>query len=64
MSKQWRKDESQHQLELDRLAQLVDDREYSFKAKSAETVKVLDRALLAIQKGLAGKALDMLLKPT
>jgi hypothetical protein len=46
--------------ETDQIADLVDDRERAFDRESAG-VRVLDRAILANDKGLAGKALDILL---
>jgi hypothetical protein len=46
--------------ELGRLAQTVAERESAFAAESARS-SVLDRAMLAFDKGLAGKARDLLL---
>lgn len=46
--------------ELNRLAQTVAERESAFAAESARS-SVLDRAMLAFDKGLAGKARDLLL---
>jgi Flp pilus assembly protein TadD len=47
--------------DLDRLAKEVEDRENRFETAAARA-RVLDRALLAAQNGLAGKARDLLLE--
>lgn len=46
--------------ETNQLADLLDDRERAYDREAAG-VRVLDRAVLASEKGLAGKALDVLL---
>ncbi len=56
----FREQADQFQEELDRLAGEVREREKEYGEKSAGA-RVLDRALLAVDKGLAGKARDLLL---
>ncbi len=46
---------------ISRLAQLVEDREKSF-ADAASGMSVLDRAMLAVEKGLVGRGRDLLLE--
>jgi tetratricopeptide (TPR) repeat protein len=53
--------EARYQEQRNQLAQAVRDREDSYTA-AAVRMRVLDRALLALQNGLAGKARDILLE--
>jgi tetratricopeptide (TPR) repeat protein len=58
---EFRQQESQLQAELSRLAKGVDDLETSYTLAS-QGLSVADRAFLAFDKGLAGKARDLLLE--
>ncbi len=57
----FREEEARYQQELTRLTREVEDRMNSY-AVGSEGMKVLDRAQLAVSKGLGAKARDMLLE--
>jgi hypothetical protein len=59
-AEEFRDQEARYREELNRLAQEVEDQTNSYQVGSAK-LRVLDRALLASQKGLGGKARDLLL---
>jgi hypothetical protein len=56
-----RETEMRYEEQANQLAQMVRDREESYTA-AAVRVRILDRALIALQNGLAGKARDILLE--
>jgi len=56
---QFRAQVDRHEQELSRLAAEVEDRESVYEAESAK-LRLQDRAKKALEKGLAGKALEML----
>jgi tetratricopeptide (TPR) repeat protein len=58
---QFREQEAQYEQGVRQLAALVEDRENAYAAESSR-LRVLDRALLAVKKGLASKARDLLLE--
>jgi hypothetical protein len=60
---EFREQEARYEDDVSRLAKGVEDREKEYEA-AAVRFRVLDRATLALDKGLAGKARDLLLETT
>ena len=60
-AEQFRQQENQTEKELNRLAKTVENLENSY-VKESVNLSVLDRAMLALSKGLAGRARDMLVE--
>jgi hypothetical protein len=60
-TEQFREQHTRYERQLSRLARAVNDRESSYVTEAAG-LRLLDRALLAVRQGLAGKARGLLLE--